>query len=158
MALMKQHNQKGCNMTTIITSFEQSRNVRHVAGVMFKCGDCGQIKPVKTDCSTGYGWKDISPQSKPVCVECCAIEDRKIMSTTGKHSRLYYTGDKVTNWPGTLAFKVVSRKSSWHNFAGKNGRTDFWFVVDGYYWHGVNIGDNQLARCKKTKQKAGVFA
>jgi hypothetical protein len=58
----------------------------------------------------------------------------------------------VSNWIGT--FKVPAYvKSSWHNFAGKDGRRDVWFSLDGERWHGVNIGDSQIVRAKRLKRQ-----
>lgn len=140
-------------MSVIIRNYAQSQ-VKHIKGVMFQCGECNSTLPVKVGCGTGYGWKDTLPESKPICYDCCAKEDMRIMETGGKHNGLYFNGDYVTNWPGTLRIRISSRKYSWHNFAGKNGRVDFWFAFGGYRWHGVNIGkDNMLARCKRTKEK-----
>lgn len=32
-------------------------------------------------------------------------------------------------------------------------RTDVWFYADGSTWHGVNIGDNDIVRCSRNKDK-----
>lgn len=57
----------------------------------------------------------------------------------------------VSNWPGSLqvAIPIPPRKSR-HNFG--LWRLDFWFPFEGFWWHGYNIGDNQIARCKRTKR------
>lgn len=76
-----------------------------------------------------------------------------------KHGRgiLYLTESKpgeskLSTWSGTnTVFPYRSRKS-WHNMAGKDGRTDVWFSLDGSRWHGVNIGDNQICRVKRCKE------
>lgn len=44
--------------------------------------------------------------------------------------------------------------SSFHNMAGRDGRTDYWFTgPDGKNWHGVNIGDMDLVRCHRLKRQ-----
>lgn len=59
----------------------------------------------------------------------------------------------VTNWPGSLEFKTlpgVRRNPRGGGFGAQ--RTDAWFVgPDGYVWHAINRGDNDIARCKRTK-------
>lgn len=68
------------------------------------------------------------------------------------HAILYMheKGAKVGTWEGSFKFPAVTR-SSFHNMAGKNGRRDVWFTFDGSTWHGVNIGDNDIVRCRRTK-------
>ena len=57
----------------------------------------------------------------------------------------------VSDWPGVHRIETTYSKSSWHNFAGRNGRTDVWFYIGKDRWHGVNIGDNQILRVKRVK-------
>jgi hypothetical protein len=98
------------------------------------------------DAGTGYG---TMPSGEIICYGCCADEDRKGMRETGK-AVLYLTDHEVTNWPGTLRFPVLERRRSYHNMAGRNGRTDVWFKDEqGNRWHGVNIGDSQVLRCRR---------
>lgn len=128
----------------------------------FQCVDCEETKPVETDGGTGYADRKISdygPDGK-VCDACYAEWQEAYMREEGKIDLylsaaigLSRTGWKVTNWPGTLSFSAEVRRSD-HNIAGKNGRRDVWFDFDGYVWHGVNIGDNQILRCKRTKKRA----
>lgn len=59
-------------------------------------------------------------------------------------------GYEVNGWAGTLPPIKVHPRESWHNMAGK--RFDVWFTLGGKNWHGVNIGDNQIVRCKATKK------
>ncbi len=64
-------------------------------------------------------------------------------------SREGFTGD-VGNWTGEHRWHIRHSRDSWHNMAGK--RTDLWFTgPDGKNWHGVNIGDNDIVRCKRVK-------
>jgi hypothetical protein len=57
----------------------------------------------------------------------------------------------VSTWAGANFSRVYHSRKSFHNFAGGDGRTDVWFMLDGSRWHGVNIGDNQLCRVKRCK-------
>ena len=139
------------------TSAASLRKTRHdIPGQQFLCADCGIAKPLGgSGCGTGYGYKSRSNRAKPICYACCGENDRKEMAKTGK-AFLYLSKAegkspwKVSNWPGTLAFPVYYVQESFHNFAGRNGRRDCWFTgPDGARWHAVNIGDNQVARCKR---------
>lgn len=58
---------------------------------------------------------------------------------------------KVSTWTGSHSAPVYHMRKSWHNMAGKDGRTDVWFMLGGRRWHGVSIGDNQIVRCKATR-------
>lgn len=64
---------------------------------------------------------------------------------------LYWDGRNVSNWTGSISLPADRVSSSWHNMAGKDGRTDVWFRINGVRWHGVNIGDNQILRVKRVK-------
>jgi len=113
----------------------------------FTCASCKESKPVNSSGGTGYA---IQENGAKICYKCCAPLDTSYMLNTGKIT-LYDCGDRgLTNWPGTLTFKVIRRSSSFHNMAGK--RYDVWFMADGKAWHGVRYGDNtQLVHCKRTK-------
>lgn len=122
---------------------------------MFRCGDCGKIKPVGTSGGTGYGWADPdNPDDKPICYECCGKRDVTDMIETGR-ATLYLTHQtrdtaSLTNWPGTVRYRA-GVKTGRHNIAGR--RYDVWFEgPDGKPWHGVTYGDNtQICRCKRVK-------
>lgn len=44
---------------------------------------------------------------------------------------------------------IARYRKSRNNFGAT--RTDVWFYLDGKTWHGVNVGDNDLLRVKRTK-------
>lgn len=120
----------------------------------FHCHVCRQDKTYESDFTTGYG---VDSDGNNICYDCCAIEDKKIMRETGKHYLYLNTKTrKATNWPNSLSIDITNLKYSYHNFVGKNGRIDFWFIFEGYFWHGVLINPdfNQCARVRRTKQKA----
>lgn len=116
--------------------------------------DCGHPPSAHGSHVTGYG---VDMEGKTACYDCCAKQERQMMIETGK-ATLYYTreGDGwfVVDWPGHLRFKATGNRQSRHNWG--RIRSDFWFVgPDGFIWHGYQIGDwNQLAHCKRTKEKA----
>ena len=59
---------------------------------------------------------------------------------------------RVSDWPGCNQAFTYHERTSFHNMAGRNGRLDVWFMLDGSRWHGVNIGDNQILRVKRCKK------
>jgi len=113
--------------------------------------DCGhEESPHKSRFTTGYG---IDKDGNKICYRCCAMRDLEQMRKEGRIT--LYLVDKdglgtVTNWPGSLVFYSSTPKLSWHNRA--RVRYDYWFILDGYYWHGYTVGNNtQIAHCKRTK-------
>ena len=128
------------------------------------CADCGKtvVRP-ENNFSTGYG---TYPDGRKICFACCGERDKKDMRETGR-AVLYFTqldrplivnghkpygilNGKITNWPGTL--EIPCRyKYGRHNIA--RWRFDVWFTFEGQEWHGVNVGDNQLCKCKRLKSK-----
>lgn len=123
----------------------------------FYCAKCKRTKPTSKDGGTGYARTD---RGELVCYACCAEGDREWMKQHGK-TVLYLTQSatedggtwRISNWPGTLKFDVWGLRTSWHNIGRM--RYDCWFHgPDGFVWHAVNIGDNQIARCKRTKEKS----
>lgn len=51
-------------------------------------------------------------------------------------------------------FSITYRKSR-NNWGAQ--RTDVWFNFDGSVWHGVNLGDNDIVRVRRTQSKIGRF-
>ena len=60
-------------------------------------------------------------------------------------------GAVVSNWPGTLKFRVRHKRVGSHNLARR--RVDVWFAdSDGREWHGINYGHNsQLCHCRRLR-------
>lgn len=122
---------------------------------IFTCCDCGKAKSVQKTGGTGYA---VVEHNEKCCYDCCAKRDREYMAKEGKIALYLATGPdtgcqwEVTNWPGTLCFKVRSYKHGDHNIAGS--RIDVWFDgPDGHIWHGVQYGTNgQVCHCKRTKE------
>jgi hypothetical protein len=59
----------------------------------------------------------------------------------------------VATWSGAGKTNCHHVRHSWHNFAGRDGRTDVYFTMAGKVWHGVNIGDSQICRCHVLKRQ-----
>lgn len=119
--------------------------------------DCGHEPSPHNEMTTGYGYDS---EGHTFCYSCCAENDKKAMSESGKYV-LYLVQDsakdeyprrfRVTNWPGSLQYKVTGYRRSRHNWGGI--RTDFWFKdYQGKEWHGYQIGQwNQIAYVKRLK-------
>lgn len=90
-----------------------------------------------------------------ICYDCCAELDRESMIKHGDSKRLplYLDNSKVTNWPGTLAFRIRAVKKGRHNLAGV--RYDVWFYgPDGHIWYGVQYGEsNNILHSKRTNER-----
>lgn len=135
------------------------------------CSQCGEAFPADTGESigTGYGCgepetisehpdaptklarDDTLERSPAFCYVCCGKRDEKQMIEDG-HITLYLANGMVTNWPNTLQFKPHAIRAGSHNIG--RYRHDVWFTgPDGFIWHGINIGDSQILRCKRTKAK-----
>ena len=115
--------------------------------------DCGHAPSEHSDFTTGYGY---DAQGKTYCYACIAKNERAEMDASGKNVMYLVSRDDgwhVTNWPASLDYKAYGIRKSWHNFAGSNGRTDFWFRDhQGKEWHGYQIGQwNQIAHVKRLK-------
>ena len=137
---------------TFVLDFDGKRKICHACADA-RVLDCGHTPSPHSAATTGYG---TLPDGKRICYACCAERDRADMIATGK-ATLYLVGNvrHVTNWPGALAFAVLERRISKHGGGFGSQRTDAWFHgPDGYVWHAVNRGDNDIARCKRTKEKA----
>jgi hypothetical protein len=148
----------------ILETQDQLRQAAHEEGLSFRCGDCGETKPVQAEGGAGYGYMGEGATEKPVCYECCGKRDQQRMIEDGRavlyltcepaHKSPRRTRGKVGNWPDSLSFPCHTRPGR-HNIAGT--RYDCWFVgPDGYEWHGVTYGDNtQICHCKRTKTRGG---
>lgn len=132
------------------------------------CTTCGAAF-IASEFTTGYG---TAPNGERHCYECCAMRERESMKREGTatlylHSEARPTGFgpdarstyvplNVTDWPGKLRFPVRSySKSTFRGFGWRPiPRVDVWFIgPDGATWHGINKGDNDILRCKRTKGK-----
>lgn len=142
------------------------------------CAKCGNALPGPDGVSAGYGCGEAEPVgahpdaptlkpgeslecSPAVCYSCCAEQDKEAMRREGRI--VLYLSDvggadprgsirdrlRVTNWPASLSLPVSAVRHSRNNFGAQ--RTDVWFRFEGQEWHGVNVGDNQILRCRRLK-------
>jgi len=126
------------------------------------CTDCWQECQKSPDgCGTGYATTN---DGAIICYACCAKRDYATMLHAGDSRSLPLYWDpntrEVTNWPGSLRYKVALTdiKTGRHNIG--RSRTDVWFAPgDGYIWHGVQIGDwNTVCHCKRTRREVAKVA
>ena len=117
------------------------------------CDNCtAEIVKENGMAGVGYG---VTPDGKKHCYACCAEMDRATMTRDGRIT-LYLTGsparraDKVTNWPGSLSFRVLWWKEGRAGFGGKSVSAYF-EGPDGALWLARNQGAdwNQIARCQR---------
>lgn len=121
----------------------------------FNCVHCGAVKPVQESGGTGYACRE---DGSKICYECCAVLDKQTLILEGNSRKLplYLSEDsegwKVSNWPGTLIFRLGKRvQRGKHNIAGS--RIDVWFSgPDGKRWWGVQYGKwTQIIHCRRVK-------
>jgi hypothetical protein len=128
-----------------------------------QCHDCKQEIPPKPpgySGESGYGTV-LNPDGSRVdiCYPCCAERDRAELRSSdrwdGYVTRDAQGGYSVSNWPGSLKIRAEGKtRRNGHNWCNVQ-RTDVWFVgPDGAQWHGVNLGDNDVVRCRKSKPRA----
>ena len=66
---------------------------------------------------------------------------------------LYIIQNKnVGTWDSTYIWPIKQIKTSWHNFAGPDGRQDIWFNINDQRWYGVNIGNTDIVRARRIKK------
>ena len=138
------------------------------------CARCGE--PMRTPQSTldhgcggtGYG---TGPDGRKFCYACCGLNEREDMARTGRaclylsmpanphnQNRPDTTRAKVDNWPGTAPFQVLSCWRIGHNWGISAYQCRF-VGPDGFVWSGRNLGDSQILRARRTKERyrAGAF-
>ena len=116
-----------------------------------KCFSCQSLLPVNPPNYTGGAGYGINKSGNKICYSCCAEEDKKQMNETGQII-LYFNQGCISNWPGTLRFIATGYNYSKNNWGCQ--RQDVWFNFNEFVWHGVNLGDNDILRCKRTKKKS----
>jgi hypothetical protein len=127
----------------------------------FVCRDCKKLIDLSYTRVPGYcggtGYAYFPETEAKICYPCCAKREEKWMQEHGK-ATLYIVRHgmpitwKVTDWAGHLEFNVTRHKFGRHNIGQL--RLDVWFIDShGHEWHGINIGDNNLLRCKRLKRQ-----
>jgi hypothetical protein len=131
---------------------------------------CGAPEPVESHPDAPALRKGESLERSPaICYACCGANDHARIIETGRATlylvsrdvpATYGTGVSrqhfVVNWPGSQEFRTLYLPRVRKHAGGFGAqRTDAWFVgPDGFIWHAVNRGDNQIARCRRTKERA----
>lgn len=127
--------------------------------------DCGHAESPHLDITRGFG---TDRNGKTKCYTCCAEDDKQYLRENGQLTGYFVKKETpnpfgspgsvsqyaFVNWPSSFVLPARWVKKSWHNFAGKNGRTDFWVWFEGKCYHGVQIGHfNQLATIRLLKKQ-----
>lgn len=114
----------------------------------FWCHGCNQNINYEIPASGGASGAGIM-DNKTYCYPCCGKHDSQNMRR-GVNMVLYLGKNEVQNWCGSLKFVIDRQSKSRHNFGIE--RRDVWFTDEhGQKWHGINIGDSQLLRCRRLK-------
>lgn len=139
-------------MRTILYTGKQSRTVRHDGTVWFHCNRCRQIKETAGH-GGGTGFA-VRPDDTLICYACCGQTDRLDMLATGK-AVLYLSKSAaddwhVGNWPGTLKFRTGQPRKFRHPWS-RHAVMAYFTGPDGKPWSAKNIGDSQIAHCRRLK-------
>jgi len=126
-----------------------------------KCADCGKRLP-KPPHTGPTGYAVVTATGKHICYACGAKRSMIELRASG-HSKIlplcltisHEVPIEVSNWPGTLRFKVLEFHRGRHNIAGT--RIDVRFNgPDGHRWHGVQYGEwTQIVHCRRLKIRGG---
>jgi hypothetical protein len=118
---------------------------------MLHCSDCNKEILPESSCAT-------TPEETKICYACAAQRDKIIMDSYFSPNPpqeafiLYLSGDQVSNWPNTLTFQAFNIRKGKHNIARTQIRVRF-LDHKNRPWYGINIGGNQILRCKPRKIK-----
>lgn len=129
------------------------------------CGQCGGPF-IRIGGAPGYGTR---PDGVRVCYACCAENDERDMIATGKATLyLVKTGrvdrmamglDKpfvweVSNWPGTWRRRTFGAPQAFNHPFTRHAVIAYFAGPDGFVWSARNIGDSQIAHCRRLKERA----
>jgi len=125
----------------------------------FTCAICKEAKAIEHPPGYfgGTGYAFLHDGIDPICYPCAADDERAEMIATGKGTLyLSKTSDgsrwTVGDWAGELTFTdILSVHKRGHNWRNVSGYTVEFYGPDGYVWHGINLGDNDILRCKRLK-------
>jgi hypothetical protein len=120
----------------------------------YKCRTCGKVEANDKTGTYGVNYS-VDLRGRKHCLDCAHKRELKDAIKTGQFTAYLVddtaTSGRIVSFHGLEFAKVHGIRRSWHNMAGRNGRRDVWFRMAGRTWHGVNIGDNQIVRCKALK-------
>jgi len=114
----------------------------------FICDQCKKEIVHESEFSTGYG---IDKNNNKVCFACCGENDKNSLLDLKPKEKfyLYFDGKIITNWPGTLKILPTRITKGNHNMCGT--RLDVYFKLGDKWFHGLNLGDNQVLRVNTIK-------
>lgn len=118
------------------------------AGYVFNFGSHGGFDPNGKIQIDGRDVTDTEVRAHNAILEKAEVEAAKKHGQAVFYMRSIGNHTYVSTWAGGQSWSARCRDGR-HNMAGK--RRDFWFTIDGENWHGVNIGDNDIVRCKRVK-------
>ena len=116
-----------------------------------RCDECFRALPINPPgtLTAGYG-RD--RQDKIICYACCAKHDKATMLADGKIVLYLAKQDDgswaVTNWPGSLSFPARGVRTMRHPWA-RHALIAYFTGPDGRTWSAKNIGDSQIAHCRR---------
>ncbi len=120
--------------------------------------ECGHVESEHSSFTRGYG---TDAEGNRHCYDCCSKQDIEYMKAHGRIT-LYLSKDehglwKVGNWPGSATFKPYYVRSwkAWGFGGWMEAHTAYFIGPDNHVWSAINKGDNQIARCRRTKEKRG---
>ena len=120
-----------------------------------RCDECFRALPINPPgaFTTGYG---ISRDGVVCCYDCCAKHDKASMLADGR-AVLYLAKQEggswaITNWPGSLSFPARGVRKMRHPWA-RTARIAYFTGPDGHEWSAKNIGDSQIAHCRRLARK-----
>lgn len=115
-----------------------------------RCDECFRALPTPGTRAGGAGYGR-TQDGAVRCYACCAKHDKAQMMANGEIV-LYLVrqpdgSHAVTNWPGSLEFVARGVRPMRHPFAP--ARIGYFTGPDGRTWSAKNIGDSDIARCKR---------
>jgi hypothetical protein len=125
----------------------------------FLCATCGEVKDLKPSGGTGYGiWAPGDEAPLIECYACCGLRDRADMlahDTWTGYLKLPESGAPgwVGNWTGDFKLPMRWWQTEKHNLWACPTRVRVWFAdSEGKPWMGLQIGDNEIVRCRRIKR------
>ena len=90
-----------------------------------------------------------------LCAACAVAAEKEYMQRMGRTTLYMYKG-YITNFSGDLKYPILRTKKSIAIVFGRYStlRFDAWFIDENKaLWHCVNVGDNEIAHCKRLQRK-----
>lgn len=126
-------------------------------GSVFLCDRCRQLKPVggieNYVGGTGYA---VTSDRRLVCYKCCGQMDWLALAETQRQT-LYLVkkgaGWFINNWPATMEIPAFDVRTINHPFVPVGqARIAYFFGPNNSIWYVKNIGDNEIAHCRKIRK------